>query len=163
MWLADSWREFSLLNAGNGMKLEKWGPYLLSRPEPQADVGAAKPRGLGSGACRVSSFRLRRAGNGNIKRPLPDQWEITYANKLRFIVRPTGFKHTGLFSGTGGELGLYGRKNPRGRAEGACSEPVCPTRAAPRLPVLSTALRWCMWMLPRAWCSGPRTTLPKAA
>ena len=35
MWLADQWRDFSLLDAGHGMKLEQWGPYLLSRPEPQ--------------------------------------------------------------------------------------------------------------------------------
>ena len=96
MWLADSWREFSLLDAGNGMKLEKWGPYLLSRPEPQAMWAPQSPA-----AWEAAHAVYHRSGSGGgqweYKEPLPDQWEITYANKLRFIVRPTGFKHTGLF------------------------------------------------------------------
>ena len=96
MWLADQWRDFSLLDAGHGMKLEQWGPYLLSRPEPQAMWGPQSPAAW---EAAHAVYHRSHAGGGQweYKEPLPDQWEITYANKLRFIVRPTGFKHTGLF------------------------------------------------------------------
>ena len=36
MWLADGWRDYEILDAGDGMKLERWGKYVLARPEPQA-------------------------------------------------------------------------------------------------------------------------------
>ena len=96
MWLADQWRDFSLLDAGHGMKLEQWGPYLLSRPEPQAMWAPQSPAAW---EAAHAVYHRSHAGGGQweYKEPLPDQWEITYANKLRFIVRPTGFKHTGLF------------------------------------------------------------------
>ena len=96
MWLADQWRDFSLMDAGHGMKLEQWGPYLLSRPEPQAMWAPQSPAAW---EAAHAVYHRSHAGGGQweYKEPLPDQWEITYANKLRFIVRPTGFKHTGLF------------------------------------------------------------------
>ena len=35
MWTADRWKEFSVLSTSFGEKIEKWGDYILRRPDPQ--------------------------------------------------------------------------------------------------------------------------------
>ena len=91
MYLADGWKEYELLDAGNGMKCERWGDVTLLRPEPQAvwTMGAHQTDAV---------YHRSEKGGGQWEylRPLPDSWRIHYRD-LTFIVRPTGFKHTGLF------------------------------------------------------------------
>ena len=67
-------------------------------------------------------YHRSHAGGGRweYKEPLPDQWEITYANKLRFIVRPTGFKHTGLFPEQAVNWDFMGKRSVRLAAVCAC-------------------------------------------
>ncbi|HPF54131.1 MAG TPA: class I SAM-dependent methyltransferase [Eubacteriales bacterium] len=91
MYLASLWKDFAVLDAGNGNKLERWGEYTLLRPDPQAvwtmpdhDADAVYIRSDKGG------------GYWSFMRDLPDKWTISYRD-LRFVVRPTGFKHTGLF------------------------------------------------------------------
>jgi 23S rRNA (cytosine1962-C5)-methyltransferase len=82
------------------MKLERWGPYTLVRPDPQvlwprqgAEPGARWEHWDGF-------YHRSEAGGGRweFRRPLPEHWEIRYdALGLTFKIRPTSFKHTGLF------------------------------------------------------------------
>jgi 23S rRNA (cytosine1962-C5)-methyltransferase len=98
--VADRWRDYRLLDCGDGMKQERWGDYTLVRPDPQviwprhgAAPGAKWPDWDG--------FYHRSAQGGGrweYRRPLPEHWTIGYAPLgLTFKIRPTSFKHTGLF------------------------------------------------------------------
>lgn len=92
MYLADSWKDFEIIDAGNGEKLERWGDVILLRPDPQAIWPMEQPAYFDAHYLRSNSG----GGEWSFKRSLPDSWTISYRD-LRFIVRPTGFKHTGLF------------------------------------------------------------------
>ncbi|MDR0840793.1 MAG: class I SAM-dependent methyltransferase [Christensenellaceae bacterium] len=92
MYLSDAWEDYQILDAGDGNKLERWGEFTLLRPDPQAVWPMDEP-------VQVHARYLRSptgGGHWEYARPLPDSWPIAYRD-LRFIVRPTGFKHTGLF------------------------------------------------------------------
>jgi len=98
--VADRWRDFQLIDCGEGMKQEKWGPYTLVRPDPQV----LWPRQGAAPGARWEHwdgfYHRSDAGGGKweFRRPLPDHWEIRYdALALTFKIRPTSFKHTGLF------------------------------------------------------------------
>lgn len=92
MYLANGWKDFEILNAGNGEKLERWGDVVLLRPDPQAIWPMRAPD-----YCDAHYIRSHSGGGEwDFKRKLPESWTISYKD-LRFIVRPTGFKHTGLF------------------------------------------------------------------
>ena len=91
MFLADKWQDFRVLDAGGGMKLERWNQIMLLRPDPQAVWPMADQA--------ADAIYLRSetgGGHWEFQKQLPEQWTIQYRD-LSFIVRPTGFKHTGLF------------------------------------------------------------------
>lgn len=95
MLISSSWTDFEVLDCGDGEKLERWGAYLLVRPDPQAIWPKNSPAIWSTADARY----LRSAQGGGawtFHRPLPERWTIGYRN-LRFYVHPTGFKHTGLF------------------------------------------------------------------
>ena len=95
MIVATCFSDYEILDTGDGMKLERWGDYILSRPDPQIIWGKQMPeRWVSADAVYMRST----SGGGEWKyhNPLPDRWTLSYKN-LRFYVRPTGFKHTGLF------------------------------------------------------------------
>lgn len=91
MFIADGWTDYEIMDAGSGMKKERWGNYTLLRPDPQA----VWPMREGS-ADAVYIRSDAGGGHWEYQRSLPESWNIRYRN-LTFIVRPTGFKHTGLF------------------------------------------------------------------
>jgi 23S rRNA (cytosine1962-C5)-methyltransferase len=91
MFLADGWKDFRVLDAGGGMKLERWKQVTLLRPDPQAVWPMAEHE---SDAVYVRSDT--GGGHWEMNKPLPDSWTVQYRD-LTFLVRPTGFKHTGLF------------------------------------------------------------------
>ena len=95
MFIADQWTAFEVLDTGAGEKLERWGDYLLARPDPQTIWPHALPDKRWAAA---DAHYLRSGGGGHweFRRDLPEEWVIGYRD-LRFYVRPTGFKHTGLF------------------------------------------------------------------
>ena len=96
MWVADQWQDFTLLDAGDGEKLERWGSFTIRRPDPQAIWPRALDRGCWE---RVDAWYHRsRSGGGEweFRRTLPASWQIGYGD-LRFHVKLTGFKHTALF------------------------------------------------------------------
>ncbi len=92
MYLADGWEEFAVLDAGGGNKLERWKDVTLLRPDPQAVWPMPQPHGADAVYLRASTG----GGHWECGRALPESWSIRY-KRLSFIVRPTGFKHTGLF------------------------------------------------------------------
>jgi 23S rRNA (cytosine1962-C5)-methyltransferase len=91
MFLADGWKDFCVLDAGDGMKLERWKDVTLLRPDPQAVWPMAERT---ADAVYVRSDT--GGGHWEYRKQLPQQWTVDY-NTLTFVVRPTGFKHTGLF------------------------------------------------------------------
>lgn len=96
MWTAQNWKDYELLDAADGERLERWGKYILIRPDPQVIW-----RGNGHSASEWKHadgvYRRSRSGGGEwVVNRLPQEWNINYGN-LRFILKPMGFKHTGLF------------------------------------------------------------------
>lgn len=88
---------YKLLDSGGGMKLERFGDFTLARPDPQA----LWERGdLGSWVHADASYtRDTTTGKGGIWRlgpKLPKQWRIEHGG-ITFIIKPTSFKHVGLF------------------------------------------------------------------
>lgn len=95
MFIADKWQDFQVIDTGNGEKLERWGRYMLCRPDPQTIWPASDPTLWVSAQARYQRSE-RGGGEWHFRDQLPERWQISYG-KLRFHVRPTGFKHTGLF------------------------------------------------------------------
>lgn len=93
MRVADGWKDYTVLDAAGGEKLERWGKYTLIRPDPQVIWNT--PRGDAWRHADGHYFRSK-AGGGHWEARLPDQWQISYG-ELRFLLKPMGFKHTGLF------------------------------------------------------------------
>lgn len=96
MLIVDDWEDYELIDAGGGEKLERWGKYILRRPDPQAiwpigDAGKLWERA-------DAHYHRSRSGGGSweYKRKLPQKWPVRYKG-LSFFVEPMGFKHTGLF------------------------------------------------------------------
>ncbi len=91
MFLADQWEDFRVLDAGGGNKLERWKQVTLLRPDPQA-VWPMQQHAADAVYLRSDTG----GGHWEFQTQLPEQWTISYRD-LTFLVRPTGFKHTGLF------------------------------------------------------------------
>ncbi len=95
MYTPTGWRDFSVLDTGDGEKLERWGEYVLRRPDPQAIWPKREPA-LWDGADGWYHRSANGGGEWVFARKLPERWTLRYG-ALAFHVRPTGFKHTGLF------------------------------------------------------------------
>lgn len=91
MYLSDGWKDYTILDAGGGNKLERWGSYTLLRPDPQA-VWSMQEYAADAVYIRAATG----GGHWEYQKQLPESWRISYRD-LSFVVRPTGFKHTGLF------------------------------------------------------------------
>lgn len=96
MLLADDWKDYELIDTGNGEKLERWGRYILRRPDPQVIWPASAGCELWQSADAVYNRSSSGGGEWNFSRQLPEKWVIKY-KMLSFYVQPMGFKHTGLF------------------------------------------------------------------
>ena len=95
MRYSKDWSDFELLDASGGEKLERWGSVILARPDPQ--VIWETPKGSEWGRVNARYHRSAAGGGSWEIRSLPrPEWEVSY-RELRFHIRPTGFKHTGLF------------------------------------------------------------------
>ena len=95
MWIADGWKDYELLDASDGERLERWGQYILRRPDPQIIWKNTTKEKHWNGADAIYK-RSSKGGGGWIKNDLPEQWRIRYGS-LQFVLKPMGFKHTGLF------------------------------------------------------------------
>ena len=95
MWCSDNWKDYELLDASDGERLERWGKYILVRPDPQIiwkDVARHPSWNHADGVYR----RSNNGGGGWVKQKTPETWDISYGD-LKFRLKPMGFKHTGLF------------------------------------------------------------------
>lgn len=95
MFVADTWQDYEVLDTGDGEKLERWGEVILRRPDPQTIWPKADPA-LWRRAQAHYHRSERGGGEWEFLAKLPDKWIIRFG-ALQFWVRPTGFKHTGLF------------------------------------------------------------------
>ena len=95
MWSADNWKDYRLIDASDGERLEQWGKYILVRPDPQViwknqreDSRWKRPDG---------KYHRSSKGGGEWQiKHLPEEWSIKY-EELTFKLKPFSFKHTGLF------------------------------------------------------------------
>ena len=95
MWYSENWKDYELLDATDGERLERWGKYILVRPDPQIIWRDAGKHPLWKKADAI--YRRSSSGGGGWKQNrLPEQWHIQYGD-LKFLIKPMGFKHTGLF------------------------------------------------------------------
>ncbi len=95
MWLADGWKDYEVIDTSKGEKLERWGDYLLIRPDPQ--VIWDTPRTHQGWKKKNGHYHRSSKGGGEWEFfDLPKQWTIQYRN-LTFHLKPFSFKHTGLF------------------------------------------------------------------
>ncbi|MCR5744163.1 MAG: class I SAM-dependent methyltransferase [Lachnospiraceae bacterium] len=97
MWLADNWKNYEVIDTSGGEKLERWGDYMLIRPDPQV-IWNTKREHYGWKKPNAHYHRSNKGGGEWEFFDLPKQWEITYEPlALTFGLKPFSFKHTGLF------------------------------------------------------------------
>jgi 23S rRNA (cytosine1962-C5)-methyltransferase len=89
------WQDYKILQAGFKMKKEAWGPYTLCRPDPQILWPCRDEKNLFL-ADAVYKRSSEGGGAWTFNKKLPEFWWIKWQD-LKFKVRPTDFKHTGLF------------------------------------------------------------------
>ena len=95
MWIADGWNDYEVLDTSAGEKLERWGDYILVRPDPQVIWNT--PHKVREWKQKNGHYYRSNKGGGQWEFfDLPEQWEISYGN-LKFHLKPFHFKHTGLF------------------------------------------------------------------
>ncbi len=94
MWIANEWKDYEVLDCSNGEKLERWGNYILRRPDPQ--VIWDTPQGKQWNKLNGHYHRSNKGGGDWEFFDLPEQWSIQYKD-LTFQLKPFKFKHTGLF------------------------------------------------------------------
>jgi 23S rRNA (cytosine1962-C5)-methyltransferase len=95
------WNDYSLIDSGYGRKLERFGPFLFSRPEPQALWSQNLSRKIWDNAAGtfLSSSALEdkdEGGKWSLKTNIPERWEMSYEN-IKFYAMPTAFRHLGFF------------------------------------------------------------------
>lgn len=96
MRLSDKWRDYKIIDAGNGEKLEIWKDVILRRPDPQALWPIDKLNNVWINPDGFYHRSSKGGGNWEFRKKIPDYWTIEYGD-LKFKVSPTNFKHTGLF------------------------------------------------------------------
>lgn len=96
MLVADKWKDYRVIATGDGYKLEDWKGVKLLRPDPQviwpSCIDMAAYKGLNARYSRSATG----GGKWEVLKKYPDEWVISYG-ELKFLIKPMGFKHTGLF------------------------------------------------------------------
>ena len=108
MWIADGWKDYEVIDCSGGEKLERWGKYILVRPDPQViwDTDKKAPQ------WRKMNGHYHRSSKGGGEWEffsLPEQWSINYKG-LTFQLKPFSFKHTGLFPEQAANWDWFGEK-----------------------------------------------------
>ena len=95
MWIADHWKDYEVIDTSCGEKLERWGRYILLRPDPQVIWKTEKNVPEWN---RLNGHYHRSSKGGGEWEffKLPEEWTISY-RELNFRLKPFSFKHTGLF------------------------------------------------------------------
>lgn len=113
MWCADNWKEYEVLDTSMGEKLERWGQYILVRPDPQV-LWKTQKKNPGWGNRNAHYHRSNKGGGEWEFFNLPQQWSIHYdtvfGKRLTFCLKPFSFKHTGLFPEQAVNWDWFGQK-----------------------------------------------------
>ena len=114
MWIADNWTDYEILDTSKGEKLERWGDYLLVRPDPQV-IWDTERKLPGWKRMNGHYHRSKKGGGEWEFFDLPEQWTIQYPlcqgkNTLTFNLKPFSFKHTGLFPEQAANWDWFGEK-----------------------------------------------------
>lgn len=96
MRIADGWKDYQIIDTSCGEKLERWGDTHLVRPDPQIIWDTPKKNPLWSSADGHYIRSNTGGGHWENRKSLDKSWVIDYKG-LKFNIKPTGFKHTGLF------------------------------------------------------------------
>jgi 23S rRNA (cytosine1962-C5)-methyltransferase len=88
---AEQFTDFELIDSGGGYRLERWGEYLLQRPDPQAIWQRSE-----SDDEWAKADAIFRDDQWQFSRELPESWQLSFRD-MKLIARPTNFKHTGVF------------------------------------------------------------------
>lgn len=96
MRIANDWKDYEILDMADGTKLERWGNFILDRPDPQI-VWKEKTFPFKWKNTDAKYYRSKKGGGHweNIT-DVPEAWQIKYKD-LTFNIKQMGFKHTGLF------------------------------------------------------------------
>ncbi len=96
MRAAESWKDYELIDCSDGERLERWGQYILIRPDPQVIWSTPKTdKGWKNAHARYLRSNTG-GGRWEVYKKLPDSWTVDF-NELKFNIKPMGFKHTGIF------------------------------------------------------------------
>lgn len=92
------WEDYRLLDSGGGLKLERYGPYRIVRPEPQAMWSPRREKAFWEAADAVFTGGKDEESDGRwrYRRPLPETWKMSYRG-VSFLGRFTAFRHVGVF------------------------------------------------------------------
>lgn len=93
MNISNKWKDYECIKTGDGEKLERWGNYILNRPDPQI---IWKKKSTWNNYDGYYHRSTKGGGYWEYKKQLPEYWTVNY-NNLTFKVSPTNFKHTGIF------------------------------------------------------------------
>ena len=93
--IAEPWADWGLIDCGNGQKLERYGDYVVVRPEPQA-MWAPSKQSWDPDATFVPGSDEEGGGRWVQHREMPRQWELSFG-EARFAASLTPFRHLGFF------------------------------------------------------------------
>ena len=95
MIIADKWKDYEVIDASDGERLERWGDYILIRPDPQV-IWSTQKKDKRWKSPNGHYFRSDKGGGHWEFNSLPEEWQISYG-ELVFNLKPFSFKHTGIF------------------------------------------------------------------
>ncbi len=95
MWIAEQWKDYEVIDTSDKEKLERWGDFLLIRPDPQV-LWNTQQKHYGWKKPNAHYHRSNKGGGEWEFFSLPKVWQISYGS-LCFNLQPFNFKHTGLF------------------------------------------------------------------
>lgn len=93
--ISSDWKDYECLATGDGEKIEKWGGYVLRRPDPQI-IWNKSDNSIWNNWDGFYHRSNKGGGSWEFRTKLPQYWTVNYKN-LKFKVSPTNFKHTGIF------------------------------------------------------------------
>ncbi len=91
----DEWSDFEVISTSKGEKLERWGDVYLLRPDPQVIWDSGKSLKIPK-LCAHYHRSSSGGGSWEYLKKIPSEWTVSWRN-LTFLIKPMGFKHTGLF------------------------------------------------------------------
>ncbi|MBQ2253141.1 MAG: class I SAM-dependent methyltransferase [Clostridia bacterium] len=95
MFLSDSWKDYELIDASDGERLERFGKYIFVRPDPKI-LWKSEKRDPRWKSAHAKYCRSNTGGGHWETKNVPDEWDISWRD-LTFTIHPMNFKHTGIF------------------------------------------------------------------